>query len=385
MPKKELIYLDHAGTTPLSPGVLEAMLPYFTEAFGNPSAIYDLGQRARQAMEEARHTVARCIGAQANEIYFTGSGTESDNWAIKGAAALGAARGKTKVITASIEHHGVLNACESLKKTGTQVKHLPVDDTGLVAPAELARQLSADTALVSVMMANNEVGTIEPVGALAQLCREAGVLFHTDAVQAVGHLPIDMAALPADLLSMSAHKCGGPKGVGALFIRSGVPLPKWMDGGAQERGKRGGTENVAQIVGFAKALSIACEEMEAERVRLTALRDRLTAGLLALGGCVFNGHRTARLPGHVNVSFSGVSGEGLLVLLNLQGVCASGGAACASGDSKPSHVLQAMGRPLAAGAVRFTLGKTSRAADVEALLALLPKLLKRLRGMSAGS
>jgi cysteine desulfurase len=377
------VYLDHSATTPTRPEVLEAMEPFYTEHFGNASSVHGWGQRARNAVEDARERVAARIGAAPEEIIFTSGGTESDNLAIKGRAA---AVGGGRIITSAIEHHAVLNACSALEAEGFEVVHLPVDGSGLVNPQQLAEAIDgADAAIVSVMMANNEAGTIEPVQSLAAVAAEAGVPFHTDAVQAAGKIPVDVEALGVDMLSMSAHKFYGPKGVGALYLRAGTRLEAIQHGGHHENGRRAGTENVPGIVGMARALELACEEMDEESERLHGLRDRLQEGLMErVEDNLLNGHPVQRLPHLLNMSFENVEGESMLLSLDAVGIAASTGSACTSGTLEPSHVLTAMGIPpeIAHSSLRFSLGRDNTAEDIEYVLEKLPPIIERLRQMS---
>lgn len=377
------VYADNAATTPLSESAFRAMTPYFTEYYGNPSNIYSLGRQAKKALETAREAVAECLGAQPGEIFFTSCGSESDNWAVKGASSRLAGSGKRHIVTTNFEHHAVLNPCLALEKHGFEITRLDVHGDGLVRPEEAEAAIRPDTALVSVMFANNEVGTVQPIGEIGEFCRRRGVLFHTDAVQAAGHLPIDVNALNVDLLSISGHKFNGPKGVGVLFIRRGAELESLIDGGAQERGRRAGTENVAGAVGLAAALKEACAHMAENAARLTALRDRLIAGALAIEGSRLNGDPEKRLPGNVNVSFEGVEGETLVLLLDEKGICASSGSACTAGSVDPSHVLLALGLPkeLARGSLRLTLGNGNTSEDVDRILEVLPEAVGRIRSM----
>ena len=381
------VYLDHSATTPVRQEVLEAMLPYFSEEYGNASSVHGFGQRARNAIEGAREKVASLLGASPEEIIFTSGGTESDNLAIKGLAAAPHVRGK-QVVTSAIEHHAVLNTCTALEKQGFAVVQLPVDRHGLVDAEEL-RQASAnakgDVALVSIMMANNEVGTIEPIRELAAVAAEASVPFHTDAVQAVGKVPVDVRELGVDLLSLSAHKFYGPKGVGALYVRSGTRIQPLQHGGHHEKNLRAGTENVPGIMGLARALELACEEMETEAQRLHELRDRLQEGLMdRIPDSLLNGHPVKRLPHLLNMSFENVEGESILLSLDAVGIAASTGSACTSGTLEPSHVLTAMGMPpgIAHGSLRFSLGRVNTAEDIEYVLEKLPPIIERLRQMS---
>ncbi|MGC8960150.1 MAG: cysteine desulfurase NifS [Chloroflexia bacterium] len=379
----ETIYLDHAATTPLDPRVLEAMLPYLTERFGNPSSIHRLGREARRALDEARQSVAEVLNASPQEIIFTSSGTEADNLALQGVAqALRLAGKGSHIITSAIEHHAVLHTCDALERSGFQVTRLPVDGHGLVHPEVLAEAIRPDTVLVSIMYANNEVGTVEPIPELAEEAHRRGVYFHTDAVQAGGALPLDVEALGVDLLSLSAHKFYGPRGIGVLYVRRGVPLLPQIHGGGQERGRRAGTENVAGIVGLAAALRLAQAERGAYNAHCIRLRDRLIAGLLErVPRARLNGHPTRRLPNNVHFCFEHVDGESLLVRLDQQGICASGGSACTAGALEPSHVLVAMGVPpeMARGALRLTVGRQNTPEQIERVLELLPPIIEALR------
>ena len=378
------IYLDHASTTPVRPEVVEAMLPYFTEQFGNPSSIYPLGQEAADAVAAARETLAGLIGAAPREVYFTSGGTESDNWAIKGFARANAAKGK-HLITSAIEHHAVLHACEALEKEGFEVTYLPVDEHGLVRPADFEAAIRPDTTLASIMFANNEIGTIEPVAALAAIAREHGVVFHTDAVQAFGHEPIDVKDMGIDMLSASSHKIYGPKGVGLLYIRKGVKVENFIDGGQQERGRRGSTENVPGIVGFARAAELAAADMTAEHDRQRALRDHAIRRILdEIPSAKLNGSWESRLANNVNFSFEFIEGEGMLLQLAARGICVSSGSACTSGSLDPSHVLLAIGLPheIAHGSLRMTIGRDTTLEDVDFAVDSLKTTLANLRMMS---
>ena len=378
------IYLDHAATTPVKPEVLEAMLPWFTENFGNPSTVYSIGRTSKKAIEEARETVARIIGAEPREIFFTGSGTEADNWAIKGAAYAYMKKGK-HIITTSIVHHAVLHTCQYLESEGFEVTYLPVDEYGLVSPEQVEAAIRPDTILISVMFANNEIGTIQPIAEIGKIAREKGICFHTDAVQAMGSIRVNVSDLNVDMLSMSAHKFYGPKGVGALYIRKGVKLTSFMHGGAQERGRRASTENVPGIVGLAKALELADKNMDEHNKKLIALRDRTIAEIEEKIPYVrLNGHREKRLPGNVNFSFEFIEGESLLLMLDLKGIAASSGSACTSGSLDPSHVLLAIGLPheRAHGSLRLTFGDGNTDEDVDCLMEVLPGIVERLREMS---
>ncbi|MEB1814983.1 cysteine desulfurase NifS [Adlercreutzia mucosicola] len=378
------IYLDHASTTPVRPEVVEAMLPYFTEQFGNPSSIYPLGQEAADAVAADRETLAALIGAAPREVYFTSGGTEADNWAIKGFARANAGKGK-HLITSAIEHHAVLHTCEALEKEGFEVTYLPVDEHGLVRPEDFAAAIRPDTILASIMFANNEIGTIEPIAALAAIAHEHGVVFHTDAVQAFGHEPIDVKEMGIDMLSASSHKIYGPKGVGLLYIRKGVKVENFIDGGQQERGRRGSTENVPGIVGFARAAELAAADMTAEHDRLLALRDHAIRRILdEIPSAKLNGSWESRLANNVNFSFEFIEGEGMLLQLAARGVCVSSGSACTSGSLDPSHVLLAIGLPheIAHGSLRMTLGRDTTREDVDFAVDSLKATLANLRMMS---
>jgi len=378
------IYLDHAATTPTRPEVVEAMLPYFTDAFGNPSSIYSYGQEARGAVEEARTEVAELIGARSEEIIFTSGGTEADNFALKGVAFANEGKGN-HIITTSIEHHAVLEVCKFLEKRGFRVTYLPVDEYGLVVPQDVKRAITDKTILISVMHANNEVGTIEPVEEIGKIAREAGVYFHTDAVQTMGHIPVNVDELKVDLLSISGHKFYGPKGVGAMYVRKGTKLISLMHGGEQEKRRRAGTENVPAIVGLGKAVELAGQDMGKEAERLAYLRDKLIKGLGdKIDHIRLNGHPARRLPNNVNVSIDFVEGESMLLNLDLEGICASTGSACSSASLEPSHVLLALGvlPEQAHGSLRFTLGRENSEEDVERVLEVLPGIVAKLRAMS---
>ena len=378
------IYLDHAATTPTDPRVLESMLPYFSGAFGNPSSIHSLGQETRAAVEEARHKIASLIGAQSEEIIFTSGGTEADNFAIKGAASANKQKGN-HVITTSIEHHAVLESCKFLEGQGFGVTCLSVDRNGLVDPDEIRKAITAGTILISVMHANNEVGTVQPIADIGKIAGERGICFHTDAVQTVGHIPVNVNELGIDLLAMSAHKLYGPKGVGALYIRKGTRIDSFMHGGGQERGLRASTENVSGIVGFGKAAEIAQREMDRESKRLTSLRDKLIQGLFErIPEIHLNGHPVQRLPNNVNVSIGFVEGESMAIGLDMEGIAASTGSACTSHDLEPSHVLLALGLPgvLARGSLRFSLGRETTEEEIGRVLEVLPRIVARLRAVS---
>ena len=378
----KVIYLDHAATTPVRPEVLDAMLPYFTEQFGNPSTLYSVGSEAKQAVDAAREQVAALIGADPTEIYFTSGGTESDNWAIRGVVLK--ARGR-HVITTKIEHHAVMETCHDLEREGSEVTWLDVDADGLVSPADVAAAIRDDTALITIMHANNEVGTIEPIAEIGAVAAERGVLFHTDAVQTVGKIPVDVAALGCNLLSISAHKIYGPKGVGVLYIKKGTRIAKFMHGGEQENRRRSGTLNVPGIVGIGKAAELARLDLESELARFTALRDRLIDGIMAaIPDSRLSGPRTNRLPHNVHFCFRGIEGEGIILRLDHNGICAATGSACTSATLDPSHVLLAMGRPheIAHGSLRMTFGRSTTDADIDKVLDVLPKTIEQLRAMS---
>lgn len=380
MPERT-IYLDHAATTALDRRVLEAMIPYFTTEYGNASSIYTLGRHAMQAIESAREEVAEVLNCRPTEVIFTGGGSESDNLAIKGLALTAQKKGK-HLITTPIEHHAVLHTCHYLERFGFTTTYLSVDHYGQVDPDDVARAITDQTILVSVMYANNEVGTIEPIAEIGRICRDKKVVFHVDAVQAAGSLPLDVAELNVDLLSLSAHKFYGPKGVGMLYQRQGVRLLPQLQGGSQERGKRAGTENVAGIIGAATALRLAYEDLPETLPRIQSLRDRLIAGVLEMPGSALSGHPGARLPNNASFVFEGIEGESILLSLDLLGFAASTGSACTSGSVDPSHVLLAMGFPeeQLRGSLRLTLGKENTWEEVEALLTALPGVLKKLRG-----
>ena len=379
-----MIYADNAATTRLSATALAAMLPYLTEQYGNPSSLYTLGQTAATALAQARETVARCLHCRPEEIVFTSGGSEADNQAILSAARWGKRQGKTHIISTAFEHHAVLHTLQKLEKEGFTVTLLDVHADGRITPQQVEAAITQDTCLVTVMYANNEIGTIQPIGEIGAICRAQKVPFHTDAVQAAGHLAIDVGAEQIDMLSLSAHKFHGPKGVGALYVRKGVPLLPLIEGGAQERRKRAGTENVAGIVGLAAALQTACDHLEANAAKVAALRDKLIDGLAAIPHAALNGDRDHRLPGNVNVCFEGIEGESLLLLLDDRGICASSGSACTSGSLDPSHVLLAIGRPheVAHGSLRLSLCKENTEAEVDTMLREIPKVVEYLRNMS---
>jgi len=378
------IYLDHAATTPTHPEVVKAILPYFTDAFGNASSFHSYGREAKGAVEEARTKVAELIGARSQEIVFTSGGTEADNYALKGVAYANEHKGN-HIITSPIEHHAVTEACKVLEKRGFRITCLPVDRYGLVDPQDVKRAITDKTILISVMHASNEVGTIEPVGEIGKITREAGVYFHSDAVQTVGHIPVNVDELKVDLLSISAHKLYGPKGVGALYVRKGTRLVSLMDGGGQEKKRRAGTENVPAIVGLGTAAELARHDMGEEAKRLTYLRDKLLKGLgERIDHIHLNGHPSQRLPNNVNVSVDFAEGESMVLNLDLEGICVSTGSACSSASLEPSHALLALGLSpeQAHGSLRFSLGRESTEADVERVIEVLPGIVARLRAMS---
>ena len=378
-----VIYLDHAATTPTRPEVVARMLPYFGELFGNPSSIYTLGRKSLDAIDSAHEAVARALNCRPTEIVFTGGGSEADNLAIKGIAYAQRRRGD-HIITTAIEHHAVLRTCERLEQEGYHVTYLPVDEYGRVTPEQVEAAITDQTALVTIMYANNEIGTIQPIAEIGRICRERRVPFHTDAVQAGGQIELDVAALQVDMLSLSAHKFYGPKGVGLLYVRQGTRVQPQTLGGSQERNRRAGTENVPGVVGAAYALELARSERERENARLQALRDQLIAGMLALPDVRLTGHPTERLPQHASFTVAGVEGESLLLNLDLVGITASSGSACATGDIEPSHVLSAMGIPASAarGALRLTLGHSVTEEDIATTLQRMGEILPRLRALS---
>ncbi|MDO5038106.1 cysteine desulfurase NifS [Clostridium sp.] len=378
------VYMDYAATTYVKPEVLEEMLPYFTNKFGNPSSFYAISRETKMAVDKARGQVADALNADLNEIYFTGGGSEADNWAIKGIASAYKNKGN-HIITTKIEHHAVLHTCEYLEKQGFEVTYLDVDEEGFIDLEELKNAITDKTILVSIMFANNEIGTIEPIKEIGKICRERKVLFHTDAVQAIGNVAIDVKDMNIDLLSIAGHKIYGPKGIGVLYIRKGVRIHNLIHGGGQERNRRAGTENIAAIVGLGKAIEMATQNLEEHSKNLTVLRDKLIDGLLKIPYTRLNGPRgDKRLPGNVNVSFEFIEGESILLSLDFEGVCASSGSACTSGSLDPSHVLLAIGLPheKAHGSLRLTLGDGSTEEDVDYVLEVVPPIIERLRKMS---
>ena len=379
------VYADNAATTSISRTALDAMLPWLTEKYGNPSSLYGFGQEAREAVEKARQTVAFCLGAASpREIYFTSCGTESDNQALNSCARLGARKGKKHIISTRFEHHAIFHTLKKLEKESFEVTLLDVHDDGVVRLEDVANAIREDTCLVTVMFANNEVGTVQPIAEIGALCRERGIPFHTDAVQAAGHLPIDVAQMNIDLLSLSGHKFHAPKGVGALYVRKNIPLQSFMEGGAQERGKRAGTENVAGIVALAAALQESCDNMDENTARVTAMRDRLIAGLSQIPHSRVNGSITHHVPGTVNMCFEGIEGETLLLALDREGICASSGSACASGSLDPSHVLLSLGIPyeLARGSLRLSIGEYNTDKEIDYILETVPRTVESLRALS---
>jgi cysteine desulfurase len=377
-------YMDHSATTFVKPVVLEAMIPYFTEHFGNPSSIYSIARDSKKAIDAARVQTAIALGADPDEIYFTSGGSESDNWAIKGIALANRKRGN-HIITTQIEHHAVLHTCQFLEKEGFDVTYLPVDQYGLVDPSELEKTITEKTILVSIMYANNEIGTIEPIAELGAIARKHKVYFHTDAVQVIGNIPIDVKAQNIDMLSLSAHKFYGPKGIGALFIKKGVRIENLIHGGGQERRRRAGTENIAGIVGLGKAIEMATSDIPGHNTKIQSMRDRLIKGVLEnIPHARLNGHPEKRLPGNFNVSFEFIEGESMLLWLDDEGICASTGSACTSGSLEPSHVLLATGLPveISHGSLRLSLGDANTEEDVDFVLEVLPKVVKKLRDMS---
>lgn len=378
------VYADNAATTRVSDAALNAMKPYFQEIYGNPSSLHHIGQAAHKAVSEARLSVANNIGCASNELYFTSGGSEADNWAIKGVAELMAKKGKKHIISSAFEHHAVLHTLDKLEKQGFQITLLPVYSDGLVRIEDLQNAIREDTALVTIMYANNEIGTIQPITEIGKVCHEKGVLFHTDAVQAVGHLPIDVKKQNIDMLSMSGHKFHGPKGIGALYCKKGLNFPNLIEGGAQERNRRAGTENVYAMVGMAAALKDASDNMEANSKKVAELRDRLIDGLLKVPHSILNGDREKRLPGNVNVCFEGIEGESMLLYLDMNGICGSSGSACTSGSLDPSHVLLAIGLPheVAHGSLRLSLSEYNTKEEIDFIIETLPPIIKRLRDMS---
>lgn len=382
--EKRFIYADNAATTAVSEEVLQAMLPYFRTAFGNASSIYKLGRDAQRDVEAARAKVAKAIGAEPREIFFTSCGSESDNWAIKGIAENLAKRGKKHIVTSVFEHHAVLHTCQYLEKKGFEVTYVPVSDKGLIDPEDVKNAIRDDTALVTIMYANNEIGTIQPIEEIAAICKEKKVIFHTDAVQALGHVDIDVKKQGIDMLSLSGHKIHAQKGIGALYVRKGIVLPNLIHGGAQERNKRAGTENVPAIVGLGVAIETATKNIAERNAVIVPRRNRLIDGILKLPYTRLNGDRDKRLPGNLNISIEGIEGESLLLMLDQYGICASSGSACTSGSLDPSHVLLAIGlkHEVAHGSLRLSIEENVTDEDVDYILEVIPKIVERLRSMS---
>lgn len=382
--EKRYIYADNAATTAVSEEVLSAMLPYFRENYGNASSIYKLGRDAQRAIETAREKVAKALGAEPREIFFTSCGSESDNWAVKGTAEIMAKKGKKHIITSVFEHHAILHTTEYLEKHGFEVTYIPVSDKGLIDPQDIKNAIREDTALVTIMYANNEIGTIQPIDEIAAICHEKGVLFHTDAVQAVGHVEIDVHKQGIDMLSLSGHKIHAQKGIGALYVRKGIVLPNLIHGGGQERGKRAGTENVPAIVGLGVAIEAATRNIAEKAAVITPRRNRLIDGILKLPYTRLNGDRDRRLPGNLNISIEGIEGESLLLMLDMNGICASSGSACTSGSLDPSHVLLSLGlkHAVAHGSMRLSIEEDVTDEDIDYILEVIPKIVERLRSMS---
>lgn len=380
---KYMIYLDNAATTKVAPEVVDAMLPYFTEQYGNASSIYGLGSASKKAVNQARKTIADSIGAKQEEIYFTAGGSESDNWALKATAEAYGNKGK-HIITTKIEHHAILHTCEYLTKRGFEITYLDVDEYGMVSPESVRAAIRPDTILISIMFANNEIGTIQPIAEIGAIAKEKGVLFHTDAVQAFGQLPIDVDACHIDMLSASGHKLNGPKGIGFLYIRTGIKIRSFIHGGAQERSRRGGTENVPAIVGFGAAVERALRIMEEKTEKELELRDYLIKRMQEIPYCRLNGHPTKRLPNNVNISFAFIEGESLLIMLDMKGICASSGSACTSGSLDPSHVLLAIGlkHEEAHGSLRLTLSEENTKEEIDIVVEAVQGIVQRLRDMS---
>lgn len=382
--EKRFIYADNAATTAVSEEVLNAMLPHFTKAYGNASSIYKLGRDAQKDVEEARAKVAKAIGADPKEIFFTSCGSESDNWAIKGVAENMAKKGKKHIITSVFEHHAVLHTCEYIEKHGFEVTYIPVSPDGFVSPEDIKNAIREDTALVTIMYANNEIGTIQPIEEIGKICKEKGVIFHTDAVQAVGHVDIDVKKQNIDMLSLSGHKIHAQKGIGALYVRKGIVLPNLIHGGGQERSKRAGTENVPAIVGLGVAIEIATRDISGKNAVITPRRNRLIDGILKLPYTRLNGDRDKRLAGNLNISIEGIEGESMLLMLDMNGICASSGSACTSGSLDPSHVLLSIGlkHEVAHGSLRLSIEEDVTDEDVDYILEVIPKVVERLRSMS---
>lgn len=382
--EKRFVYADNAATTCVSKHALDAALPYFTEQYGNASSIYKLGMDSAKAILKAREQVANALGAKVNEIYFTSGGSEADNWAIRGSALNGAKKGKKHIITTVFEHHAVLHTCQFLEKQGFEVTYLPVDENGLITAQQVADAIREDTCLVTIMFANNEIGTVMPIPEIGKICKEKRIPFHTDAVQAVGNIPINVKEMNIDMLSLSGHKIHAPKGIGCLYIRGGISLPNLIFGGAQERSKRAGTENVPSIVALGVAITDACANIPEKAAKVSKMRDKLIDNILKIHETRLNGDRVHRLPGNVNISIRGVEGESLLLTLDLNGIAASSGSACTSGSLDPSHVLLAIGLPheIAHGSLRLSINDDTTDEDVDYILSVLPGVVKKLRAMS---
>lgn len=381
---KRFVYADNAATTTVSKPVLDEMIPYFTEEYGNASSIYSMGRSAKKALETARERIAKTIGADASEIYFTSCGSESDNWAIRSVAERLALTGKKHIITSIFEHHAVLHTCQALEKNGFEVTYLPVYENGIVKAEDLKNAIRNDTALVTIMYANNEIGTIQPVDELAAICHDKGVIFHTDAVQAVGHVEINVHSQKIDMMSVSGHKIHAPKGVGLLYVKKGIPLTNFIYGGAQERNRRGGTENLPSIIGLAKAMEIANTNIKERAEKTAKQRDKLINEILKISHTRLNGDPAKRLPGTVNISIEGIEGESLLLMLDLKGICASSGSACTSGSLDPSHVLLALGlkHEVAHGSLRLSINDETTDEDIDYIIEAVPEVVTRLRDMS---
>ena len=378
------VYADNAATTQVSPTAVAAMMPFLTEEYGNPSSFYSLGQRAAEALVKARETVAECLGAEPGEIYFTSGGSEADNQAIRSAAFVGAKKGKRHIISTKFEHHAVLHTLAQLEKEGFDVTLLDVHPNGVITVEDVANAIREDTCLVTIMFANNEIGTMQPIKEIGALCREKKIPFHTDAVQAVGHVPINVKEMNIDMLSLSGHKFHSPKGIGALYVRRGIPLKNLIEGDQQEKGKRGGTENMPGIVGMAAAMKEAIDHMDENMAKISALREKLITGLEKIPHSKLNGDRNIRVPGTVNFCFEGIEGESMLLLLDANGIAASSGSACTSGSLDPSHVLLALGLPheVAHGSLRLSIGEYNNEAEIDHILETVPKVVERLRDMS---
>ena len=378
------VYADNAATTQVSPTAVAAMMPFLTEEYGNPSSFYSLGQRAAEALVKARETVAECLGAEPGEIYFTSGGSEADNQAIRSAAFVGAKKGKRHIISTKFEHHAVLHTLAQLEREGFDVTLLDVHPNGVITVEDVANAIREDTCLVTIMFANNEIGTMQPIKEIGALCREKKIPFHTDAVQAVGHVPINVKEMNIDMLSLSGHKFHSPKGIGALYVRRSIPLKNLIEGGQQEKGKRGGTENMPGIVGMAAAMKEAIDHMDENMTKITALREKLITGLEKIPHSKLNGDRNIRVPGTVNFCFEGIEGESMLLLLDANGIAASSGSACTSGSLDPSHVLLALGLPheVAHGSLRLSIGEYNNEAEIDHILETVPKVVERLRDMS---